>query len=53
MRIRTSDWSQRDKKTLKKWKVGVFVFYLCVGGLVAVSIVISNLSTGVAQYAAM
>jgi hypothetical protein len=52
MHIRRSYWSQADEKTFKQWKLGMLVFYLCVSGLIAVSVVTASLITSVAQYAA-
>jgi hypothetical protein len=52
MRIRRSFLSREDEKTFKNWQLGVLTFYLCISGLIAVSIVISSLITSVPQYAA-
>jgi hypothetical protein len=51
MRIRRSNWSQEDEKTFKNWKRGALIFYLCISGLVALSIVIPSLITSAPQYA--
>jgi hypothetical protein len=52
MRIRRSFLSREDEKTFKNWQLEVLTFYLCISGLIAVSIVISSLITSVHQYAA-
>jgi hypothetical protein len=52
MRIRSFYWSQADEKTFKKWKLGMLIFYLCISGLIAASIVTASLITSVPQYAA-
>jgi hypothetical protein len=52
MRIRRLYWSQEDEKTFKKWKLGVLIFYLCISGITAVSIVVAGSITSVPQYAA-